>query len=655
MTSPVLAIGFRSVTPSVMLLLLLSGCSQAESIELVAVRGCGLEQEFSGLRVRVIGDFLAGGGTEILLGPGERGSIPALPSDATGVVAEGLFGTTVTAIGRSYGIDPGLGRGRIPGVDPEASILPVYFAAPDSLCELGSQPSARTKLAAAAGPAGDVLLAGGVDPDQALLDELVHVDLFVDEARTLTARLPSARQGASVHSLGDRRFVVLGGAGVGGVVAERIEVDVSGQGSVSESAWTIAGAPLRLAHHGFASGPDGRVLIVGGCDESDSLGACVPASARAGSYWIDLHSPSDSEALADLEVPRFGAHSIVASDGVAFVGGGFAADGLSLGSVERLDPDGAWTIVHTLPDDRAIAGLALLDGGLLLLSDRVGAIHWWSEAGSGTLDPTARAPTLGPVSGERPLLALPGERVLVDNWLFAPATAAVDPALERVPLSATERSDAVLLGLADGTAMIIGGQLTGGQLTQPTVSRMRPNLDGPHEWIPDLAGPQTDAFVANTPGRATVILGGLQLDGDGGSANALAPVRAHVRGFRSGALRLELEFEADPDAVAHLVIGQGAASLISIALQPDEVVVRRRAATGEIERLDCSLAGVPSGSKLILELDDEAQQLRLASEALLAECTLAWPGAGAGVGVAVGFGVSGTGSARFFGLRLARR
>ena len=51
----------------------LGGCSEPESIELVAVRGCGLEQEFSGLCVRVLGDFALGGGTEILLGPGQRG------------------------------------------------------------------------------------------------------------------------------------------------------------------------------------------------------------------------------------------------------------------------------------------------------------------------------------------------------------------------------------------------------------------------------------------------------------------------------------------------------------------------------------------------------------------------------------------------------
>src|SRR5690606_18193861 len=116
MTSPDLA-QRSTLTLSVMVgglvvaLIGATGCSEPEPIELVAVRGCGLDQEFSGLRVRVLGDFAADGTTEVLLGPGQRGSISTLPVDATGIAAEGLFGTTVTAIGRSHGIDPALARG----------------------------------------------------------------------------------------------------------------------------------------------------------------------------------------------------------------------------------------------------------------------------------------------------------------------------------------------------------------------------------------------------------------------------------------------------------------------------------------------------------------------------------------------------------------
>lgn len=619
-----------------------SGCSEPDAIELVAVRGCGLEQEFSGLRVRVLGDFASESGTELLLGPGERGTIPSLPAEATGVAAEGLFGTTVTAIGRSYGIDPTFARGRIPGFAGDALILPIYFATPNSLCSLDSQPSPRTELAGAASPAGEVLFAGGLDED-GLLDELVHLDLFGGELRTLTARLPSPRRGASVHALGAGRFVVLGGAGAGEVTGERIDVGVAGQGSVSVSEWT------RVAHHAAALAPDDRVLIVGGCELADSNGECLPDSVVARSFWYAPNSGAVTT-LPELEIPRFAAHAIVASDGVAFVAGGFDSDGLGLTSVERRHPGGAWQLVHELADDRPIAGLALLDGGLLLLADRLGAIHWWSEAGSGTLDPTSRAPDLPAISGERPLLTLPGERVLVDGWLFAPATAAVDPALERVAL-ADDRSGATMIALQDGTVLIAGGRVTE-SIATPTLLRLRPDLDGPDEWIPDLAGPQTDAFVSNAPGRATVILGGLQLDGDSGPSDTLAPVHAHVRGFRSGAVRLEFRFQADPGAVAQVILGQGASSQVGVALLQDAVVVRRRDPSEAIEILDCSRAGVSASASVILELDDHARRLRISGPELLAECELEWPSS---AGVAVGFGVSGTGSARFYGLRLARR
>ncbi len=639
----------------------LASCAEPEPIELVAVRGCGLEQEFSGLRVRVLGDFPVGAGTELLLGPGERGTISALPEGATGVAAEGLFGTTTTAVGRSYGVDPTLARGRIAGLDdPDASALSLWFAAPDSACELGEQPSPRTDLAAALGPEGDVLIVGGrADQDAgAALDELVHVDLLADEVRTLGVRLPAPRRGASVHALADRRFLIVGGEQAGTIAADPLIVDVRGDGRLEPGALP-PGAALDRADHAVALAPDGRVLVAGGCTTPAGSGECGAETGSA--LLIDLFAePAAAVELPELDTPRAGAHALVSSDGVAYVAGGVAG-GLELRSLERLRPGGAWEPVHALPDDRSVAGLAAIDGGLVLLADRSGAIHWWSEAGSGILDPSSRAPSLAPIpaGGDRPLLTLPGERVLVDGWLFAPASAAVDPALERVELLAVQRSGATPLGLADGSALILGGVELGGDdqappLAEPPLLRLRPELDGPDEWIPDLAGPQTDAFVSNAPDRATVIVGGLQLDGEG-LLGEIPPVRAHVRGFRSRALRFEFEFVADPDTVAALVLGQGAEGLVSVALlgDGDELIVRRRDPSGALTTLDCALGGVDPSGSVIAELEDQGRRLRLSSGgAPIADCELSWASE---AGVSVGFGVSGAGSARFFTLRLARR
>src|SRR5690606_395160 len=107
--------------------------------------------------------------------------------------------------------------------------------------------------------------------------------------------------------------------------------------------------------------------------------------------------------------------------------------------------------------------------------------------------------------------------------------------------SADPHLGAELITLLDGTVLFVGGQTASAELVATPLLRLRPHLDGPDEWIPELTGPQTDAFVGNAPGRATVVVGGLRLDAVAGDLDELPPVRAHVRGFRSRSFRLEFD------------------------------------------------------------------------------------------------------------------
>jgi hypothetical protein len=396
--------------------------------------------------------------------------------------------------------------------------------------------------------------------------------------------------------------------------------------------------------------------VAGGCAIVDADGRCEDASASSTAAWVDLETGS-MEALPSLLVARHGAHAQLGVDGVAYLAGGVGSDGQGVRAVERLEPGGSWELIHELEGEDAVAGLAVLDGELVLVSDLAGAIHWWSPSGEGTLEPTSRAPPLPVSNASRPLTVLPGERVLVDAWLFAPGSASVDPATERVELSASGVVGAASAQLLDGSVMLVGGRDPSSDLlSTPVLHRLRPRFDGADEWTPDLAGPQTDAFVTDHPGRATVVVGGLRLDGTGSEARPLPEVHAHVRGFRSRSARLELSYDVDPDTRAHLVLGQGTRTLVSLGLG-DELSLVRRDESGTTVQPSCGLASegaaAPAGTPLVLVLDGEGRELRLSGpDGEIGRCELGpWPAA---EGAFLGFGVSGPGSARFYGLRLSR-
>lgn len=639
-----------------LLAMALVGCEQAEPIQLVPIAGCGLDQTFSGLRVRVLGDFPPTSTTELLLGNGETRTIDSLPADATGIAAEGVFGMTITAIGRGYGIDPERFRGRIAG--SEGPLLPIWFAAPDSMCAVEATIPPHGGFAWAEAPSGDVLIVGGRDAS-GVREDLIHYDVLANTTRThtLTAGSATGRVGHSVHGLDDGRFVALGGARSGEVLEDALFI--TGVADVPQLESASIG--MTLAHHAAAESTRGRVLVAGGCDQVDMLGECS-AQVHARAAWIELGESPTSEVLPELGSARANAHAFVSSDGVVFVAGGFDEAGVGLGSVERLLPgaDGWETIVEFEVD--ALAGLTVLEGGLVIVADVDGELHWWSTGGSGVLDASLRAPMLAPALGSRALLSLPGERVLVDTWLFAPGSAAIDPSAEIVDLvgkvsgeSPARIGGAVLL-LRDGSVLLGGGTATGAD-PLPFLARVRPQLDGPDEQVPELASPRSDAFVSNTPAAAMVLVGGLRLTGVAGSLDEQLPrVHVHVRGFRSRSFRLEFELGAEQGNAGVLMVGQGAAHALTIELSPSAVVVRLHESGGEILELDCAGERFEAELPAVLEVGEAGSRVRvLQADRVVADCSLAaldpWPDLG---GLYVGLGVVGPGDRTFRSLRLAR-
>lgn len=659
-SSAPIRVGFsstRAATLSSLLALLALACREPDAIELVPIAGCGLDQTFSGLRVRMIGDFAPAQGSELVLGPGEAGSFAGLVAGTTGITAEGVFGVTVTAVGRSYGVDAELAAGRLAGASGPA--LAMWFAAPDSMCAISGSVAPRTGFAWALDDEGHVVIVGGRDAS-GLRADAIHYDALADRLHAHAGAPELARVGHGVHAVGEGRFWVVGGVGAEGQPLDGVELRVSDDVLGVEP---LAGLDqLALAHHAAAQW-GARIVLVGGCSSSDALGECSgPAEAATWQLERDDEGAARLAALPSLARARADAHAIVSADGLAYVAGGHDGAGGFVNDVERLEPAGAaWQTVASFDEVEAIVGFTLLDGELIVVADRDGSLHWRSPGGGGTLEPGFRAPSLAPAIGERRmLLTLPGERVIVDAWLFAPGSAALDPSLEIVDLSSSPdatptRTAHELALLGDGSVLLGGGTATSAG-TLPFLARVRPQLDGPDEQVPDLAAPRSDAFVTNTPGAATVEVGGLRLSGVAGSDDALPPVRAHVRGFRSRAFRLEFELGDAGGSAALLLIGQGSARTLALTLASDAVAVRFHEPGAPARPLACASGGFVTGEPAELIVDELGLRVRVRQgERELADCSLAelapWS---EGADLHVGFGVAGPGDRSFRALRLAR-
>jgi hypothetical protein len=674
------------------------GCGEDPRPVLVALGGCGLDEiELSVLELVPRGDFPAAAANGIVV-DGGRSGIDGIPDDAVAITVEGKFADATLAVGRTSRLDGEDGR------------IPVYFAPEDELCavERGVVVDFQDVGAMAVGPRGDIVMVGGRDDEGRLLDDIVHTRDVDDAVRRLDRPITSPTTGLTVVPIGDRRFAAIGGATSDGrVLGDFLPIDVESQRVGPAIRIDAPGVDAARSYHASAVLPDGRVLVTGGCTQVDLDSRCLPSPGHVldSGFIVDARvEPVLFSRAPAMLVARFGHELLVARDGTVFAVGGRNHLGRGVVTIERWTPDGRdWTPygrteLLDLAGERTILGAALLEGGLIVVAIDDGSIAWVTDAGAGRW-PTwcdGDAQTLGcfhdessvPIPPEhRRLVVLPGERVLADAWLLpfpmlgtnaADAVDLSEPEPDQSTAPPGRRTASAMVALADGTVFVAGGRdpdaLDAG--ATPLLARLRPQLDGADERIPDVAGFEAASFVLHDPDRIGFDTDHVVMSSEGGE-HEFPDVWAHVRSFRSASFRFDVQIQVFPRATPaecaandeqsactadciwrpnlkfpeqsvceprpprpHLVLSQGAFAGTSIRFG-ETITGYRRDAAGTVFPFSCSAEEIDFVSRevtLRLDVQPESIVVQRGSE-VVANC----PGGG-DVPSAIGIGVSGEGT-----------
>ncbi len=590
-----------------------TGCADEPRATLVGLRGCGLEgEDLQSLRIVPRGDFPSSAVDAAVVHAGTA-TLPEIPDDATAITVEGLVGDISIAVGRT------------PRLDEMAGAMPVYFAARDELCVVRSAVDFRDVGGMAVGPGGDILVVGGRDRDGRLVDDIIHTRDDDELVTPLDRGLAAALTGTTVVPIGPRQFAVFGGARLDGEVLDQwVPIDLTAAQPVARHADrldAIGVKSIARSYHAAVVLPDGRVLVTGGCAELELDASCrtsIATNVLQNSFYIDPSTePPTVTNAPPLADPRFEHEMLVARDGAVFVVGGRTYDGGPRLGVERWWPEASgWRSYGKrageldLEQNGPITGAALVEGGLLVVAFERGGLGWIDEVAAGStpapailgLDPAQPDACLVPppgtaywtawcdgdpqgdacafTEGECPsptarhrVIALPDERVLLDTWLLpfphlgTQPSDAVDLARMRPgKTSPGRRTEAAMRTLADGTVLLAGGRDP--DTLEPKsgfLLRLRPDLGGPDENLPNLALP--GGFVLHDPERITATPGGMTLESTQADVEDIPAVWAHLRSFRSASFRFEVSLRRELGAAAYLLLSQGALKRAVIRLQ----------------------------------------------------------------------------------------
>ena len=654
-----------------------AGCGGEPPQRVVGLLGCGLEGNvFTRFRITSRGDFPDTTDSQLIVESGVA-DLDVDDEAIDAVTIEGLFGDTVTVVGRTARLR-------------DSGELPVYFAPVDQWCAVSSAVSARDPGPISVGPDGNVVVVGGRDADGMLLSEIVTLEDETNVAIALDQGLPVPSVGHSVHPVGPGRFAVIGGASTGPTALGSVvfvELGASG-GRVTEPVPIDLPPQSDPARAYFGAGevhPD-EILVTGGCSMITPTGECdVDAGpVLSTTYWFSITEAGTLEfgGGPSLLNTRYDHQAHVSRDGVVFVAGGRAANGSPRQQPERLLP-GADTFEAygpplnlELAPDTEIDDSALLDGGMLVLAMSDSTIHWMTETETGTLarwciddsgafdenakcfvSPTDELTQMLP-RPRHSLTSLPGERVLADEWLVPlgglgqTGDHAINLALPNAQIPNPPpgpRAAAATVVLDDGSVLLAGGRDP--ETRQPALPffvRLRPALAGADEEVPEVDDLALGSLLALQPDRVRLEDGVVRLL-SAGLREEFPSVRARARGFRSSRFRFEVSLSAD-EADPHILLEQGAVAGISIRLEAERLKAFVRDASGTILPISCGTAPLDFSSPQVIgvEVTPETIRIRRGIEEV-GQC----PGAG-DVLSGVGIGASGSGTVEASTLRLTR-
>lgn len=185
----------------------------------------------------------------------------------------------------------------------------------------------------------------------------------------------------------------------------------------------------------------------------------------------------------------------------------------------------------------------------------------------------------------------------------------------------------------------------------PLTLRVRPDLDGADERIPEVDRAARGSLVARDPERAVLEGETLRLLAIDETTAAFPRVRVRARGFRSSSFRFEITAQVTSgEVVPHLVLEHGGVETVSVSLERNRVVEHLRDPQGVEQTVSCGGVGLDFREAQVLRFDvgPDAILVRQGSETL-AQCPV-----GATRMWSVGLGAAGSGEILVTGLRLTR-